>query len=180
MLLKRPKSRILHSTIPVDRVARGLGWFSLGLGLTELVAPGILARSLGAKKEKTGAAIVRGYGGREIVAGLAILGSANPAPGVWARVAGDSLDLGTLAVSAARNPANRRNALLAIAMVAGITMIDLACAGKLTLARRKTKQPVLPLDEYRSRSGFPKPIEEMRGIAIGDDSNLSYYANGYH
>ena len=30
-----------------DRLARALGWFSIGLGITELVAPGRLARTLG-------------------------------------------------------------------------------------------------------------------------------------
>ena len=30
-----------------DRLARALGWFSIGLGVTELAAPGWVARTLG-------------------------------------------------------------------------------------------------------------------------------------
>ena len=32
---------------PADRAGRALGWFSIGLGLTELIAPGVLTRALG-------------------------------------------------------------------------------------------------------------------------------------
>ncbi len=41
------------------KVARGLGWFSIGLGLAELIAPGALNRSLGMREHN---ALVRGFG----------------------------------------------------------------------------------------------------------------------
>ena len=86
-------SRPDRSLTTSDRVARGLGWFSLALGLTELVAPGKLGKALGLEGKET---LLRAYGGREIGAGVWAL-SDTPAPAIWARVAGDLVDLGTLA-----------------------------------------------------------------------------------
>ena len=51
-------------------LAQGLGWFSIGLGLVELAAPGRLARSLG-MEERT--ELIRAYGTREIMTGIGIL-----------------------------------------------------------------------------------------------------------
>src|SRR5919112_3485540 len=85
-------SRPDRSLTKADRLARGLGWFSLGLGLTELVAPGKLARALGLEGKEN---LLRAYGGREIVAGVGAL-SVDAPPAVSSRVAGDLMDLGTL------------------------------------------------------------------------------------
>ncbi|MFD2406651.1 hypothetical protein ACFSVK_14470 [Azorhizophilus paspali] len=76
-----------------DRLARGLGYFSLGLGLLELASPRLVTRSLGMEGTE---ALVRAAGAREILTGLGALG-VNPTPAIWGRVAGDALDLATLA-----------------------------------------------------------------------------------
>src|SRR5690242_1747607 len=77
-----------------DRVARGLGWFSIGLGLAELLAPEGIARLVGSRNHKT---LVRSYGIRELAAGIGILTRpSNPAPFVWSRVVGDLVDLASL------------------------------------------------------------------------------------
>lgn len=173
MFSNKSKNKVLHTVIPAHRVARGLGWVSLGLGLIEMVAPVAITRFLGVRTGDTKSALVRGYGAREIAAGLAILGASNPASGVWARVAGDGLDLGALALGALKSK-RRNNILIAIAAVAGVTAIDLVCASK--LSRKRSPQVGLSLEEYRRRSGFPSGIEEMRGAAIGDEIKLSEYA----
>ena len=46
-----------------DRLARALGWFSIGLGVTELVAPGQIARTLGLEGKE---GLIRAYGAREL------------------------------------------------------------------------------------------------------------------
>ena len=51
-------------------LAQGLGWFSIGLGVAELVAPAHLARFLG-MEERT--ELIRAYGAREIATGIGIL-----------------------------------------------------------------------------------------------------------
>jgi len=58
-------------------VARGLGYFSIALGVAELVAPAAICRAAGVRGLET---VVRGYGAREIAAGVAILGSHGPEP----------------------------------------------------------------------------------------------------
>lgn len=82
------------------RLARALGWFSIGLGVAELVAPRKLTRTLGVRPYNK---LVRGYGLREIATGVGLLTQRRKAPWLWARVAGDALDLGTLAMGARRS-----------------------------------------------------------------------------
>ncbi len=50
------------------KVARGLGWFSIGLGLTEIVAGRQLCRTLGMPEDRDW--VFRAYGVREIAAGV--------------------------------------------------------------------------------------------------------------
>src|SRR5581483_2940395 len=72
------------------RMASGLGWFSIALGLAQIVAPRALARMIGVRPNP---ATLRLVGIREITAGVGLL-TAPEAPGWrWARVAGDLMDL---------------------------------------------------------------------------------------
>jgi hypothetical protein len=130
-----------------DRLARGLGWFSLALGVTELVAPGKLAKCLGLEGKET---LLRAYGAREIAAGMGAL-SVNPGPALWARVGGDLIDLATIACGLKGSDDQRRNAAIALAAVAGITVVDIVAA---TAATEQVKRPK-SLRSYRDRSGFP-------------------------
>lgn len=78
-----------------QKVAKGLGCFSIDLGLAELVAPRKLCRALGGEGPDN-AKIVRLFGVREIATGFGILSQTarNRASWLWARVAGDAIDLG--------------------------------------------------------------------------------------
>lgn len=106
-------------------LARGLGWFSLGLGLWELEGSGSLARILGMTgREGT----LRGYGLREIGAGAGCLSADKPGPWVWSRIAGDALDLATLAGLLGKANPKRANAWAALGAVAGVTALDIICA----------------------------------------------------
>jgi hypothetical protein len=104
-------------------VAVGLGWLSIGLGLVEVFAGRRIAQTLGMAHRTN---LVRTFGAREIVNGISILASTRVRPWLWMRVAGDLLDLGVLA--SALSPRNRRrdDAAIALASVAGITLLDLA------------------------------------------------------
>jgi hypothetical protein len=143
-----------------ERLARGLGWFSIALGTFELVAPHTLTRSLGMRGQET---LVRAYGLREITKGVGILMSRDPAPWLWARVAGDALDLGALASAYSDDNPRRNNVGLAVLNVAGIAALDLYCAQQ--LSRERTERRQMPLRDYSRRSGFPRPPHEMRGAA---------------
>jgi len=50
-----------------DRMARNLGWFSLGLGALEILAPWRITRALGMEGHE---GLVRAYGFREVASGM--------------------------------------------------------------------------------------------------------------
>lgn len=116
-----------------EQLARGLGWFSIGLGLAEALAPKSFAKLIGARGKHT--VLIRSlYGLREIGVGIAILTQRRPAEWVWARVAGDALDLASLGVSFAAPKAKPGRLIAATASVLGVTALDVICAQQ--LARR--------------------------------------------
>ena len=142
-----------------DALARGLGWFSIGLGLAEVIAPRALARALGMEGSET---LIRTYGMREIGTGVGILTSDDPTPWIWARVAGDALDLATLATGLEGDNPKQANLALAIGSVAMVTALDVYFAQRLS---RETTEPLAPLRDYGDRSGFPRSPRTMRGEA---------------
>jgi hypothetical protein len=155
-------SRPDRSLTMTDRVARGLGWFSIGLGLTEIIAPGRLAKALGLDGHER---LVQAYGAREIASGVGAL-SVDPAPAIWSRVGGDLLDLGTLAVGLRNgDEAQRRNAGMAIAAVVGITLVDLLTAASLT---REMSEDRGEQRDYSDRTGFPGGVSAARAAARRD------------
>lgn len=140
-----------------DQLARGLGYLSLALGVVELAAPRMLCRVSGVEEREN---LVRACGGREIAAALAILASHDATPWVWGRVAGDALDIATLAACA--KDWRRPSTLLALAALAGATAVDVFCAVGLSAEKggRRTAGA-----DYRDRSGFPCGLEAARGAA---------------
>lgn len=112
-------------TRPPAPTATFLGLFSVGLGLAEVFAPRTMERLTGVR----GPALLRAYGLREVAVGVGLLVARRPGPWLWARVAGDALDLATLgAAVAGRTGAERQKAVAATAAVAGVTALDVACA----------------------------------------------------
>lgn len=115
-----------------ERLANGLGWFSIGLGLAELVAPGGVAKLIGVEEDEKTRGLLRFYGLREVAAGVGILSQDRPAGWLWSRVAGDLVDLSTLAL-AFRSPDSDVTRLgLATAAVLGVTALDVMCAQELS------------------------------------------------
>lgn len=148
-----------HADTQTDALARGLGWLSLAIGIAEIAAPRAVARALGMRGSET---LVAAYGVREIATGIGILASRDPTPWIWGRVAGDTLDLATLATGLdGRNP-RRENVGVAMAAVAAVSALDLYCAQTLS---RESPRPLPPMRDYTGRSGFRRPVAEMRGAA---------------
>ena len=112
------------------RLARGLGWFSVGLGLTELLAPRAIASISGVSNKHTG--LIRLYGLRELAAGIGIFAQKNPREAVWSRVAGDAVDLISLGVACTAPDAKRGRVTFATANVLAVTALDVICAMQLT------------------------------------------------
>lgn len=111
-----------------DALARGLGVFSLALGATELLASRAICRALGMEGRET---LVQAYGAREIATGLAILASRDPTPWILGRVAGDALDIATVATGLRDDNPKQNNVIAAIGILAGATGLDAICAAGL-------------------------------------------------
>ena len=155
-----------------DRLAYALGWFSIGLGVIELVAPGRLARMLGLEGKES---LIRAYGARELASAVPTLSVDKPV-GLASRIAGDVLDLGTLASALHRDNPKRSNVAVAMVLVVGITLLDLvAFAGVKTAHRREPRSG----RDYSDRSGLPLGRQASRGLARKDfETPLDYRAEG--
>jgi hypothetical protein len=142
---------------PADRAGRMLGWASFGLGALELFAPKTVTKWLGMEGRE---GLVRAYGARELGAGVLCL-STNNDVGAASRVAGDVLDLATLATAWRDDNPKKHNVGWAIAAVAAITVADAVTAASIrNLHKRKG-----PVRDFSDRSGFPKGIDYSRGKA---------------
>jgi hypothetical protein len=162
-----------HSSLTgPDRLARAMGWFSVGLGVTELVAPGQLARWLGMEdKEK----LIRAYGARELASAVPTL-TMDKHVGLAMRIAGDALDLGTLATGLSRDNPKRNNVAIATAMVFGVTLLDLAAFSGVKAVHNRGRGRVR---DYSDRSGLPLGPQASRGLARGDfEIPFDYRAEG--
>jgi uncharacterized membrane protein len=117
--------------VDTHQLARGLGWFSIGLGLAEVFMPYAVARLCGGTGRHTG--LIRLYGLRELASGVAILGGGrHPVAGVWSRVAGDAIDLATLGIAAVLPHTSKAGVAFAAANVAAVTTLDVHCAKELS------------------------------------------------
>lgn len=145
---------------PADRFGRMLGWFSIGLGLTELLAPQRITRALGAEGREN---LVRAMGARELVHGVVCL-SVNNDYGAWTRVAGDMVDLAALAALYRDDNPKKDNVGKAIGAIVGCTIADLAAATSIRSLHSRKGEPVR---DYSDRSGFPKGVGYSRGKAAG-------------
>jgi hypothetical protein len=134
------------------RLARALGWFSIGLGVTELVAPRLLARFLGVK----GTGLMRVSGLRELASGIGILTHAWSAPWVWSRVAGDLMDLASLGGALKRSP-KKAHVGIALGSVVATTALDVLCAR--WLAARTVSAEFIVLRQDRLPRSEPKEAE---------------------
>jgi uncharacterized membrane protein len=117
---------------PPERLARGLGWFSIGLGLAQLVAPGRLARVIGVPDRGNTRTVLRAVGLREIVTGVGILSQRRPAGWFWARAGGDLVDLTLLGSARKSDQVNRPRVAAAAAAVIGIMALDVRCGEQLS------------------------------------------------
>lgn len=146
------------SLTAADRMAKNLGWFSFALGLVELAAPTQITRALGVQGKE---GLVRAFGVREIGSGLLSL-SPDKQKGLWSRVAGDGLDMATLLAALKPGNPKRDNVMIALIVVSGIALLDIATAQATTSrhARHKGQRRL-----YRDRSGFPQGIEAAKGAA---------------
>ena len=136
-LLQSRKSRDGWTRSAVDQqAAQCLGWTSIAIGLTELLATNQLKRTMGVDDpDGRTSAIIRAMGAREIMHGVGILAPKDPTPGVWARVLGDLLDGALLTLAATRT--KRPWGMAAIfAAVTPVVLADMFFAPRLSYDKR--------------------------------------------
>lgn len=106
------------------KLSVGLGLFSVALGAAELFGAGKITQALDAEGHER---VVKGFGAREVAAGLGILMQPAVSTGVWGRVAGDAMDLAALGLAAKDSPKNKA-IWGALAFVVGATLLDIVTA----------------------------------------------------
>ncbi len=140
-----------------ERIAKALGWFSIGLGLAQIVSPRGLSRLIGVSDRKGSRRTMQLFGVRELTSGLGILGKKRPAEWMWTRVAGDALDLAVLGRSLASPGAKKNRVAAATAAVVGVTLLDYLTGQRLT---RETNGGA------RTAQGAQRPIEVRKAVTI--------------
>lgn len=123
-------------------VAESLGWLSVGLGLTALFAPRQVSRLTGLDRH----GLIRLVGARELASGAGLLTQSNKIPWLWARVAGDVIDLAALGLAHTSTARGRSRAIGAAAVVAAIAAADLAASVQYTAKRSRAGAPDLYFD----------------------------------
>ncbi len=165
-----------------NRIAQGLGWFSIGLGAAEIFAPRHVSRLIGVRHNGKREKILRTYGLREIAAGAAILSvrGSQRAPWLWGRVAGDLMDLSSLGAAYMSRGANRTRVGAATAAVAGVTALDVYCSQQLTEGARdrniRVRQSIIvdrtPSEVYqfwRNENNWPQFMENVESVHASGD-----------
>ena len=158
------------------KLAKGLGWFSIGLGLAELLAPRAIANISGVSNRRTG--LIRLYGLREIASGITIFAQEKPTEGVWSRVAGDAMDLTSLGMAATSPNAKKGRIAFATANVLAVTALDVMCAMQLsngkhgihakgTCVVNRTPEEVYAF--WRNFQNFPRFMRHVKSVQdLGD------------
>jgi uncharacterized membrane protein len=146
-----------------DSLAQGLGWFSIGLGVAQIVAPRGMNRLIGVNDTDRNKNVMRAVGVREIAAGIGLLSDPKPTGFAVARVAGDVMDLAMLA-NAFRSPENERGkTAFATAAVVGVGLLDVLCSEQLATTVPKVEHPTKTRDSLRIRKSVTvnRPVEEV-------------------
>lgn len=130
--------------------ARALGWFSVGLGAAQLLAPGALARLIGARDTSGTRLILRALGAREVTSGLAILRGERTERWLWGRAVGDAMDLGFLGAAWSARRSDHMRLGATGAAVAGVAVLDV-------LAARRA---------HRGEETAPGGVEVSRSVTI--------------
>jgi hypothetical protein len=118
------------ANVGTGKLAKGLGYFSIGLGLMELLMPAQTGEMIGVSNRYRAFLPVLGL--REIAHGVAILSQQKPTEGVWSRVGGDAVDLAFLGAAFAGKENNKNRLIGATIAVLGVTALDVMCAQALS------------------------------------------------
>lgn len=146
---------------PGATMTSALGWLSIGLGVTALVAPGAVLSLVGLDKRRDrerARSAVSALGFRELVSGALLMSTVTSGLGLWSRVLGDAMDLALLSGGRSRGDSarNRTATATATAIITGVLLIDLVAAVAGGRARRGATV------ELRRAVTIRRPVSEVR------------------
>jgi len=163
-------------------LTKGLGVFSLGLGLAELTAPCAIARLIGAE-DSVNSIILRALGAREVAHGIGIF--ARPRS-VWTRLVGDMLDVAYVGWQF-RNRRNNRTRLWAtVGALLGVGALDLLAAYRMqrsqfgepvTVSMTINRSPDEVYARFRDFSRLPEFMRYLDSVTELDDRRSHWVAN---
>jgi uncharacterized membrane protein len=174
-----------------QRLAKALGWFSIGLGMAQLLAPRVVSRATGVADHPV---LVRAVGVREIASGVGILSQRRPTGWLWTRVAGDAMDLALLGMAANSQGARRNRVAVASVAVAGVTALDVLTSVRQT-RRESTAKGVSESDAayveksitvnrspdecyrlWRDFENFPRFMKHLESVQVTGDNRTHWKA----
>lgn len=148
-----------------DPLAKGLGVFSVGLGLAELAAPRAIQRLIGIDACSRNDVILRALGAREVAHGVGIF--ARPRS-VWTRLIGDAIDVAFVGIALADEDNDRGRLIPALGALLGVGALDAFAAFR--ALRGRLGEPIVaamtinksPNDVYEYWRDFERLPEFMR------------------
>ena len=179
-----------------ESLADFLGFFSIGLGLAEVLAPQLMSRLVGIKNpNERNRTTMRLLGLREIGHGVAILSNQQPKKAVMSRVAGDAIDLALLGATMANSDNDRGRTLFAAANVLAVTALDVMASKALAMqpetpANEKMDQGIIqtkrsitvnrPVDEvygfWRNLENLPRFMRHLESVRVRDERHSHWVA----
>lgn len=168
--VERPRGAGRRSEPDGSATGRALGWFSLGLGLAQILAPRATARAIGVPGR---GALMRAVGLRELACGLGLLARPTSPLWRWVRVAGDAMDLVLLGAAARSGRGDERRIAAAASAAAGVAAVDVVAGlgaepdGREEPESRAVVTVDRPVDEiYRA---WRTPDEHARFMSFVDE-----------
>ncbi|MFL6550612.1 MAG: SRPBCC family protein [Povalibacter sp.] len=168
---------------------KGLGWFSVGLGVVELLAPKSLGRMIGTGDHST---VMRVCGARELATGIALLSGRAPATAAFSRVAGDAVDLALLGAALRSRDADPKRLMLATTAVLGVTALDVYATGqhtttalaeapdtesvRVSVAINSTPEKLYSF--WRNFENLPRFMNYLEQVTCQDDRRSHWRAKG--
>jgi uncharacterized membrane protein len=170
------------------KLAQGLGLFSVGLGLAEILVPRKIANFIGTQRSHV--PLIRLFGLRKVASGISIFAQGRrPAEAVWSRLAGDVLDLTALGAAFASRSTNKRKLAFATANAAAVTALDVICAKQLSETRDDGRRANLALKSliinrspeelyqtWRTFENLPKYLDNIESVQTTGPSHSHWVA----
>src|SRR3569623_800079 len=163
-------------------LAKGLGVFSLGLGLAEVTAPRAIARLIGVDDEGATPVILRALGAREIAHGIGIF--ARPRS-VWTRLVGDVIDVAYVGMKF-RDRCNSRTRLWGtVGALLGVGALDLLATVRsvrnrfgapITASMTINRSPDEVYAYWRDFSRLPEFMRYLDSVDVLDDRRSHWVA----